>query len=334
MRSISSTLKAAQEATSVTPYVRVVIGGVDYSGRILQLEHHEEPYRDRATLVLRNDDRALDDVDLRGEYFEIGYGCVTGSGNEYSNAPGLWVKSQQFTSAEGTLVCRLGCEGMWMLLREMHVMITGNPPAYDIPYDRTHTVYQLIGLVLADVDFTLEALGTQDDGIINTFKPLFDINEIPYEIAALVLYRLIQMTNCYLRMKAGKVVKVVYPHEDDAVDETFYSDQAHWFFEYTEKKNLVVPNSVVVFCNQGDDGSWDNIITGTAKNEESITMYGREILNCFQASAINNQADADNRANAILNRIESEELSGRLIIPHDCSMELYDRVAIYDVRGT
>ncbi|GAH64790.1 unnamed protein product, partial [marine sediment metagenome] len=52
MRAIHDDLKVAQESLSATPYIYICIDGVDYSSRLLQLEHHEEPYRERATIVL------------------------------------------------------------------------------------------------------------------------------------------------------------------------------------------------------------------------------------------------------------------------------------------
>ena len=50
------------------------------------------------------------------------------------------------------------------------------------------------------------------------------------------------------------------------------------------------------------------------------------------AAELTTQADADNRAAAILTRIKAELLGGRLLIPHDCSVELYDKVQVFDSR--
>lgn len=332
MRTISSTLETAQRSSSNTPYVRIVIGGNDYSSRLLQLEHHEMAYRERAVVVLRNDDGALTNVDLVGEYFEIGYGFVTGAGNEYSSTPGLWVKSQQFISMEGKLVCVLECEGMWTLLRELRIMIVGDPPYFAISYERTKTIYELLELVLSAAAFGLDSLGSQDDGIIDDFKPVLSINRIPFENCATILYRLIYMTKCYLRAEAGKEFKIVYPQDDDSVDERYYSDKVHFFNEYTEKNNLIVPNKISVFCNQSASGSWENLITGEDEDSESIADYGYEVVHCQVAADITSQTDADNRAAAIMTRLKSEKLAGRLVIPHDCRVELYDKVRIHDTR--
>ncbi|GAG58973.1 unnamed protein product, partial [marine sediment metagenome] len=115
-------LKTAQESLSATPYIYIDIddskgaGAVNYgtAGRLISLVYYEEPYRERATIVLDNHDRALDPgtLDLRGQYFEIGYGYNTTSGDKYSLTPGLWVKSQHAYSSEGVTICVLECEGI------------------------------------------------------------------------------------------------------------------------------------------------------------------------------------------------------------------------------
>lgn len=334
-RTITDTLLAAQVAASNTPYIRIYINSVDYSSRLLALEHHEEAYRDRAIIVLRNDDLALSDVDFTGQQFKIGYGHVTIASNEYSETADLWVKNQQFTSAPGQQVCLLYAEGMWMRLREQRVMagVTGSAPFYDNTFNATHTVYSLIELVIESaMSWTLSAFAGAQDGIINTFQPVIDINQMPYENAASLLYRLIWMTKCYLRAKADTTFELVYPQTSDTVDETYYSDQAHYFREYTEKVNLLIPNSIAVMCNSGLDGLWTNIITGTAEDATEIAKYA-EILGLFIAASITTQANADNRAAAILTRLKAEMLAGRLIVPHDARVELYDKVSVVDVRG-
>jgi len=53
----------------------------------------------------------------------------------------------------------------------------------------------------------------------------------------------------------------------------------------------------------------------------------------YLAPEVDNQTDADDRAEAIMKRMIAEEAGGKLIIPHDCQMELYDRVAVKDNRG-
>ena len=178
----------------------------------------------------------------------------------------------------------------------------------------------------------LEALGTADDSIINTFLPVFTLNQLPWENATETLYRLIQMTKCYLRPKPSKTFKVVYPQTADVADHTYYSYQAHYFKEYTEKKNELVPNRIVVFANFDPlvESTWAGKLTG---DTGAYSGQYVEVIENFIASSITNQTDVDNRAAAILTRIRSESLSAYLVVPHDASVELYDKVSIDDARG-
>jgi len=174
-----------------------------------------------------------------------------------------------------------------------------------------------------------------DDGIINIFKPLFEINQMPFENAAALLYRLIWMTKCYLRQKATKVFEVVYPQDADAVDETYYSDKANWFTEHVEKTILLIPNSIVVLANQDPDGPWNTdaypLIVGTAADTDQIAKYA-EIVQPFLVGSINTLKDANDRAAAILSKLKAEILGGRLVAPHDCQLELYDKIKVMDSR--
>ncbi|KKN74190.1 hypothetical protein LCGC14_0392760 [marine sediment metagenome] len=342
-RSLSGTLTTAQKGTGRVPYIRIFINSVDYTGRLLFIEHIEEAYRDRAIIVLRNNDRALDPgtVDLRGYEFEVGYGFTTGAGNEYvgdgTNEPGpaaLFVKNQQTISAEGQVVCQLYCEGMWMYAREQRIRAYGSAPYFVGAYDgTTDTVYDIIeDIIEGALGWTLDPKPSPDDGILDTFKPVFDINQIPYESAASLLYRLITMTKCYFRLRANNVWTIVYPQTSDSVNQTFYSDQEHYFLEYMEKYNEVVPNRIVVYANNPEllDPWPEPVMTGdTGAYSGNYT----EVLQPYVVASITVQADASNRAAAIKTRLDSESLAGRLIVPHDCGMELYDKVSVVDTRG-
>lgn len=357
MRTIHADLVTAQQSGAADPYIYLSIGGTDYSSRLISLEHREEPYRDTAVIILANSDRHFKDKDLRGKSFTIGYGYVTASGNKYCGdgagsgaMPTLWVKSQSQVSMAGELVCILYCEGGWMKLREIMVAskspnlyISGlEPPYFDIPFSTT-TIFGLIQMVLNEGGFYLNSLGTQDDDIVNAFTPILTVNPLTFENLAGLLYRLIQMTKLYLREVEELCFELIYPQASDSVNETYYSDKAPYFKEYTEKLDLLVPNHISVFCNREVDGTWnpDNIITGEAldypdqfdADNNYIGAY-TEIEEFHIAPYIKNQEDADKRADAILQRYKNETLAGRAVLPfHDCRVELYDRVEFGDNRG-
>ncbi len=342
---ITQALIDTQGDSSRVPYIRIYINSTDYSSRLLYLEHHEEAYRDRAIIGLSNRDGTLDAVDLDGKEFEIGYGYDSsghsgGSTTDKVDTATLWVKSHQIISVQGERVYQIYAEGMWMRLREQKVIagVTDSTsyPSYDNTFNASHTVYELLELVLETaMSWTLNAFAGAQDGIINTFQPVFEVNQMPYENAAALLYRLMWMTKCYLRAKSSKTWDVVYPVTTDSANEIYYSDQAHWFIEYVEKTILLIPNSIVVLCNQDPTGEWDttaySLITGTASDAGQITKY-TEIVQPFIAGNIRNQTDANNRAAAILTKLKAEILAGRLVVPHDAQVELYDKVQVVDKR--
>lgn len=359
-RTLSADLLTAQQATQRKPAIRILINDVDYSDRLLFLEHHEEPYRDYATIILSNSDRGLDDVatednNLTGYRFRIAYGYYTGqtvaepngdgAGNEYVDSADLWVKSQQMISSPGQLVCVLYCEGQWAYLREQRVMALPDPSAIEVfdpskvtddPYfistfEGTKSVYSLIESVLESaMGWTLDAAPATDDGILTDFSPHYSLEELPY--AAAVLRDLIMMTKCYLRPKANLTWEIVYPQDTDTVDESFYSYQSPYFLEYAEKTNLITPNRIIVFAGNPDKLTvWpEPIIVG-----DSGAYIGNydEVKEPTLAWTITSQTDADNRAEAIKTRYQAELQAGYLIVYHDARVELYDKVQVFDSRG-
>ena len=351
-RLASDTLIAAQSLTGGHrhPYIDLVLtsydGGTTYDlstagtfgRRIILVDHTEEPYNEYATVVLRNYDRTLP-TDLTGYWTEIGYGDTTAVGNEYLSTARLWVKHHQEVSVAGKLITILELEGAWAKMRETKLRL-GSPPYYIADSDlgnfgSTPTVYDIISYVLTNCinpAMTLSAL-TEDDGIIDTYIPRFTVNDgQPFEDAATVVYRLIKMTKSYLCSRASLTFKVKYPQSADVVNFYFYSNISPKFYEYSERRNLVVPNHLYLFCNAGSDNMWTSIITAEATDTGSVTKYGNT-PDVAVAPEIDNQTDADNRAAAILARSIAEGNAGKLVIPHDCRIELYDRIAVGDDRG-
>lgn len=347
MRDLHADLLTAQTSGAADPYIRITIGGTNYTSRLIALEHIEEPYRDRAVIILTNSDRHFNDAanDLRGKSLLIGYGYTcAGSTDRYLGdgdnvaMPTLWVKSQSLVSMEGELVCILECEGGWMKLREFIFTVLSTPAYFNQKFTSTDSIYELIEKALAVAGFTLSSESVDD--IIQSFYPIFIANPLTYENLANIVYALIRMTKCYLRQIESLGFETVYPQSSDAVKETYYSRKAPYFREYVEKTNLLVPNHIVVFCNRDPDGTWSsNMITGHARDpdqftDETYTGNYTEIQEFHIAPFISTQADADNRAAAIITRYMSETLSGRLVLPfHDCRVELYDKVEVEETRG-
>lgn len=353
-RSVSDTFKAAQQAATNSPYCKLVFTSKDagttvdmstdssaYGNRILLIDHTEEPYDDFATIIFRNHDRTI--PSMKGYWTEVGYGYNTGTvespnyeylgdGTNEPAPPRLWIKHQQTVSSGGKLWEVLELEGMWAKLREQPIRL-GDPPLYTKSYT-TDTIYTIIGYILAELSMSLAALA-EDDSIINDFQPQFDIDTQPFEYAASLIYRLLNMTASYLKALDDLEFEIKYPQSSDAVDLTFYSDQAPYFHEYVERDNVLVPNHFLVYGNEGDDGLWLNYISSASPygvDAAEIAAYD-EIYRIVLAGALTSQSDVNGRAASLLARAKFEAMAGRMYAPHDARLELYDRIEIYDSRG-
>lgn len=346
MRTVASQLKAAQVAGSKTPYVDITIGGTNYWSRLIALEHIEEPYRERASIVLDNSDRALDsyNVDLTGQSFVIRYGYTwdsvnyyLGDGNGSDDGTTLWVKYQDVTSFEGKSLCLLECEGMWGMLSEIKYIATGAEPWYENYFGGVQTVQEIIVLALAEAGMTLSSTYTSD-GIVDVFKPYF--TSAYTDSLAVLLRRLINMTKSYLRPHDSLEWELVYPQATDDVDLTVQWNTTPYFKEYVSRTKLVLPNDIKVFWGADDDGSWanepysDNLSNpGSSVDQDSIDAY-TTVRDIYVFPTIETQDDADLRAEAILWKIQAEQNSGHLMLPyHEARIELYDRVNVIDQRG-
>ncbi len=353
-RSLSATYLTAQQAATNTPYCKLVLTSKDggttvdlstdssaYGNRILLIDHTEESYDDYATMIFRNHDRTIPSV--KGYWVEVGYGYTTGAGNEYlgdgTNEPApprLWVKHQQTISAGGKLWEVLELEGMWAKLRETIIRL-GNPPLYTKSYT-TDTIFDLLGFIIAEcqgsgVAMSLAALA-EDDGIINSIQPQFDINAQPFEYAAPLIYRLLHMTASYLKALDDLEFEIKYPQAGDAVDLTFYSDQVPIFYEYLERVNTLIPNHFLVYGNEGTDGLWTSYIVSASPNgidQDEIDEYD-EIIRVVLAGSLTTQAQVNSRASSLLARAKFEAMAGRMYAPHDARVEMYDKIGVSDNR--
>lgn len=342
MRSLSSTLESAQQDASGTPYIELIFkkdgeSDINYTGRLKRLFHVEQPYKDYATLVFNNADLGV--ANLTGYYVNIGYGYTTGSGDESSPTSRLWVIQQSNESEEGRLESIIYLIGVWDILA-MSQDWQGATPYLYVLWNRTKTPYDILDELLGYFNVDLDSLGSQNDGIVNTFTPVFVIDAFLFEGAKTIIYSLMNMTKVYPRLKGytgttyiGQI-ELIYPHEDDSVDYEYFSDigSGHVFYQSFWKDNVVSPNHYIVFCNRDEDGGWESMITGEYEDTDAADNF-MEIKNYHIAETINSQFDADNRAEVLYLRDWHELEWGVVVVPHNCGQELYDFVRVFDNRG-
>ncbi len=349
-RSLSSTLLTAQTANSRVPYVHMIFtskdGGttVDLShdssalpNRILFIDHVEELYNDYAVILLRDQDKGIPNV--LGYWTEIGYGDTTATGNEYPGdgvnggsiaTPRLWVKNQQPVTAGGKLYTILELEGMWTQLRETLVRL-GSAPLHEKDFAATTAYDVLEVLIETEMSWTLDAIGTQSDSIIDVLALDFDANSQQFEFMAGIMYRLIRLTKTFLRPRSGLVFTVRFPQNSDSIDLTFNSDSTPQFYEYTDRRVVHVPNRQFVYAKAGTDGAWLNFVTGDEQDTPSINAY-IEIPTIALAPDISTADNADLLAGALLTKIKAESVRGMGLVPHHGAVELLDQIRFIDNR--
>ena len=359
MRTNSAGMITAEKSATFTPYIKLVFangkgGGTTYTytttdspRRILAVKHVEEPYNDTCIVQIQNTTK--DFPNLMGFYCDISYVYVISGTPDITGgttAP-LWVKQQSQTSKPGSVDQILYLEGAWNVLAELYnigELLAGSAPYYEVDYSATSfTIYDIMEAVLHAAGFDLAALGTHDDGIVDTLEPMFVVNSIPFESALQSLYRLINMTKCFLRVVYDATddaeFQLIFPASYAAYAATYTSNQTgsdYQFKDFGWENHIFVPTHVWVIANRVDqaDGTWTPAPTlkigeysvGTDNNYPDTVQF-------HIAETLDTEAKADDRAEVIAIRQWMEESLGSLTVQHDCGLELYDFIKIRDKRG-
>ncbi len=199
-------------------------------------------------------------------------------------------------------------------------------------------------------DITLE--NATMDSIIDVWKPPFVVNEVngKYETLLQVVTRLLEYTACFPVIKPSNAILIVYPAGSTTPDITYYRDTSPQYTSFIEKTSLVTPNKVNVFANANDEGHEDEeglwhpkyvyyaeqpegedpvkiFITGSYENTDETDKY-EEVIEFVQKSDITEQAKADVAAEVIALHRQPTGAAGRVVVRHDCRVELYDRIAV------
>ena len=360
------------------------------TNRLLHAQQVEERESDSGVLLIQNNDRSVP-TDLTGYYIDLGWGLNTASGVLWGTAngavaPRLWVMNQSDISGgpkngKKELYTLFQLQGAWgAILNRQPVLLTSTPiltvPLYR--YDELNTILILTGKTIygvleylievalfsqTGIAFTLDPLGTQDDGQIDTVIPFpFDSTKLLREINAdspayfqtygdLIL-SLLEDTKCVLVPRAGLAFRIIYPQASDTADETYYSSVAdgHPFYEVSNNRLNMVPNHIVVYG--GVDavtglplytGHWFDTdhYSGWVTPADTATYTGPFMPATATGSTDNElwelgYTSADQcrtRAAELGWQLKDQILGTRVIIPMDASVELYDRIKVNDDRG-
>ncbi len=255
MRTKSATLVTAEKSVTSTPIISIVISNgtttytystTDSPNRVKYIKHFEKPYDDGAVVILGNSDKTLPSS-LAGYRVDISYGYRVSGVNYFPDPPycaPLWVKKQYQISMQGDISMVLYLEGAWKVLAETEYIASlvsaAAAPYYDIDYSAGgYTVYDIIKSTLAGMSFNLAALGIHDDSIIDTLLPKFMVNyQGSVESAIEVIYRLLNMTKCFMRAESLSGVTVTSAliatgsNSSSMQRKIFYVLGLYWAFYY------------------------------------------------------------------------------------------------------
>ena len=397
MRTLLPDLLTAQAAGYPTggyaPAVRCILtskdGGTTYdysfdptvtTNRLLHVQQVEEKENDYGVILLSNYDGAIP-TDLAGYYVDIGWGLNTAAGVAHTGAasPRLWVMEQWQVSggpkgSKPGLHTVLVMGGAWNAVLDQQPVRVGVSPLYryDVDYVtaglQNKTIYGAIEYLIESglfaqtgLSFTLDALGTQDDGAIDTLIPFpYDAHEEDLmrtinadspgrlETYGAVIKALLQLTKCTMITRADLAFKIIYPQEGDSVNETYHSSLSagHPFYEAEDRRLNMTPNHFEVI------GYWDGVteIIGDWFDSDHYTTAPTRPFNSDQIEdyytgpfmpvtesiyeeGLNTNTECTARAEYLGWHTKDKITGTRVIIPMDASVELGDRIAIDDQRG-
>lgn len=289
--------------------------------------------------------------DLTGYWTEIGYGDTYSGTDYYELTARIWVKHQRSVTMVGKQYMMLECAGIWEVFAEQQLLY-GDPPLYEAIdeetgyplFDGDFTVYSIIVNILGkfviqvnDSSFPSIAgvmnitLPSPDDGIINTYKPIFFLGGEGQDKAILpAIQWLMSMTKCVIRVKPSNAMEIIYPQDTDSTDETYYPDQYPYYYEFVDRENVTTPNRVICWgkVNYLEDWSLANAVSGTAEIDTAQRNKYMDVYEVIWRPNISNAADLTTQAQVQLAQNVNNEITGSLTIPHDARVELYDFVGI------
>lgn len=367
-----------QPAPHCTLYPYDESGNYDYSfnptvttNRLLHFSQNESPYTDSGVILLNNSDHAVT-ADMTGYFVNPGWGLNTSSGIKNSQvagavSPRLWVMRQRDVSgapkgSKPQLYTLLEMAGVWDAVLNRQPIRIGTTPYYKVTPNylglagsnvlEGKTIYGVIEYLIEtalstqlEVGLSLQALGTQDDGLISSIIPfphggtaLRELNpEAPdvFDTYGGYIKDLMAMTKCILCPRPGLSFKVIYPQAADSVTVTYYSTMAsgHPFYEILHNRLNMVPNHVEVFglADASVIGDWYD-----PDHYSSPPTYSGNFMPVTLSvwdDGILTEAIADARAAAMGVQLRAQAASMRLIIPMDARTEIGDRIAATDTRS-
>ena len=333
MRTLTSTLTDRQKANSYIAVLKATLthGATTYIYDLTQikdLDHTEQPYQQKAEIVLNNSDGALTALDLKGYKLVLSYGMRTSAGEETSDAAPLYVVGQNLNSQEGSLLCVLSAIGLSNILAEDRANDSYIPTSSD-----TKTVKTIIGEIMAATLAcynhcpAYEVVWDSEDSLIDTYIPKDSFRIYIGGSRMAAIRRLLDYTKCVGRFQTDGKYHIMSPTTTGTTYDYEYTlEGGHIFFAKAYRKSLVLPNYVVVQSRDADSPQY----TGYYTDADSIASF-REVRNYIQTSLTSN-AQATAIATAVISKYQMQANMGSADVPMNCGAEIFDYVKVTDSR--
>ena len=284
----------------------------DLSADVLWLTMRETPAGGAVTIALRNDDARYSgvgtaDSPLReGTELRVSPGYATPSGDEVSEGPVFWVTGweRRYGGGEASLVVHAG-DG-WSLLstwraRRQFSWARGEAPMASI-----------LGYILQRVGLGLESANPSPAMLAH--RPAFTIH--PGETGATAVRRLLAMAPDLLLFR-GRTAFLRLPQPTDAADYAFGSYHAVRQVRIARDGQSATRVQVFGAAGVGEAFEWD-----------AMPLTGERLRQVHDLNQ-HTLAGARSHAAALLDRLRREAVSGEVLAPPSCGLELHDVVDVY-----
>lgn len=310
------------------------------TGRVVYVQKKEEPYTGKGKIRLLNNDGALDALDFTGCLTAITWGW---SGGDESVDEPVWVVNQRIISKEGKNVVQLEVLSAWELMdKSKGVNAADDTDPVDSSFgstrvwDRDTTVLDIIAEIIQAAGSFLEQwsldsiVQLNDDGIIDVYQPLMysRINDSD----TYLIRRLLQMTESVLTFRAstGSTVNWI----DQSLPGPYYTyrfgTSDHPFYVSIQGDAMVVPNRII-YVDQEPDPQKSQVSNWVGVAELATFPLGK-FGELFVDPTIEDDTEAQLRADSHLVRLIAEAELGEIYAPMNCCQELYDEIEIIDDR--
>lgn len=334
MRTLSSTLESAQQARSIDALVKIVLteGQNTHTytrDRILDIDHKEQQFDQKATVLLDDSDGVLGNLALKGYKGVISYGAKGEAGAEYSACAPLYVINQRENSLPGVVTCALELIGIPNLLAEDHASESYLPED-----DDSKTVKDIIddmfdGTMTAfDHCATYTVTWDSEDSLIDSFQPKDSFRIYTNGTRLAALRRLLDYTKCCARFEDDGEIHIFQPTiSGGGYDYEYSLVSGHTFFSKAYRSALVMPNYVVVKSQPDDDPSY----TGYSEDTDSSDLIE---MRYYKQLRLASNDQAGDIAEAILSKFQLWAKLGAADVPINVGAEVLDYVKVTDERAT